>query len=272
MLINPIYLDQKALTGYIAAIEGGVLSSATETQEGGSAVRGGGKFGPLGAEGEKSNSRSSAAEYTDHDVARLQRLIDAATERASELDWIHVSGPDVASDLERSVVGSFVQWECDVYIPDTVKALQSQGGLADALETFDRLAPFAEALGLDTESDMPSRGQLDAFRSFSKHITVPLVVVGDDYDGDSDWKVAGTLRTEFLSDAEALDGPSIVVGKVRKIVRPNRWHPLLTLPGMNLMGRDERRKKEREVPRTEEEKKDYLEGPALVLDVLAIYR
>ena len=50
-----------------------------------------------------------------------------------------------------------------------------------------------------------------------------------------------------------------------------QWKPLLSLPGMNVLPREQRRKMEREGPESGQEA-SWLEGPAVMLDLLAIYR
>jgi hypothetical protein len=68
-----------------------------------------------------------------------------------------------------------------------------------------------------------------------------------------------------------IEGRAKVVGKVSKIVPRGRWKPYLTFPGANLVSREERRKVERQAPAPGKED-EYLSGPALMLDILAIYR
>ena len=269
MLIQPIYLDGTALTGYIAALENGVWTSATETSEDGSALRGRAGWGPVGGEGEKSRSSSASVEFADHDMARFNRLLEAGTENAGALNWHDITDAD--ADMPQAIVGSMVQWECDIYVPDMIKMLQKKGGIGEALDMMEGLAPLAEVFGLD-DMEMPSAKQTSAMRTFIDRAEIVTAIVGDNADSDDDWKVVGTLKSDFITDVEALDGPAICVGKVRKIVKKDRWHPLMTLPGMNLLGRDEKRRQERKGPERDDDKQNFVAGPALVLDMLAIYR
>lgn len=268
MLIQPIYLDTESLARYSAALEGGLRSGAVTTNEGGHNL--GGQLGPDFAKvnASKSKSASTTIQVDDHDMARLSRLLRAAETDGEGLGWQEVVQADV--DLQDAGIGAMIQWQCDVYVPDTIKQMQQKGGFGDALDAMEALLPAAKALGLDT-TGLPPEKEVGAMHRFLKGLNVPPVVVGEDLDGEAEWKIAGPLKTEFLSDADALDGAAIVIGKVTKIVRSGRWHPLLTLPGMNLMGREERRKQERTPPKSGEED-NFLKGPALLLDVLAIYR
>lgn len=114
---------------------------------------------------------------------------------------------------------------------------------------------------------LPPTGQLDAMKGLANTLGGDAVVVGE--RDDSDWRVAGRLLDQYLfGDVE---GYARVVGKVSTVLRPGSWKPLLALPGMNLMGRDKRREMERKGP-DEGQEDSWVKGPAIMLDVLAIYR
>lgn len=61
------------------------------------------------------------------------------------------------------------------------------------------------------------------------------------------------------------------MGKVSTHWASVNWKPLLALLGMNLIPRGEQREMERKGPQAGQEQK-WLEAPALMLDVLAVYR
>jgi hypothetical protein len=86
---------------------------------------------------------------------------------------------------------------------------------------------------------------------------------------DSDWRVAGELDEAFVRGD--LEGPARVVGKVAKQWPAGQWKPLLALPGSSLLPRSKRRELERKRPDSDKEA-SYLEGPAVMLDVLAVFR
>lgn len=268
MLIQPIYLDTDSLTRYIAALEGGLRVVATTTEADGRSR--GGHLGPTYANvnASKSGSTSTSIQVNDHDMARFARLLDAARSDAETLGWIEVLQPD--EDLSDIGMGAMVQWQCEVYMPDSIKRMQLKGGFGDALDAMESLLPAAKALGLET-AGLPPHKDMSAMNQFLKTLRVPPVVIGEDLEERTQWKLAGPLKPEFLSDAEALEGAAICVGKVTKVVPAGKWHPLLTLPGMNLMPREERRKQERTPPK-EGQEGNYLQGPAVLLDVLAVYR
>lgn len=78
----------------------------------------------------------------------------------------------------------------------------------------------------------------------------------------------GGLRVD-LGD---LEGDAVVVGKVEKTWTEGKTYPLLSLPGLNLMNREARRKMEKEVSAAPETAENSLEGPAATLSVIAIFR
>jgi hypothetical protein len=75
----------------------------------------------------------------------------------------------------------------------------------------------------------------------------------------------------LLSGRCPFDGYAKVVGKVSTQWGKGQWKLLLALPGMDLLSRDKRREMERKGP-NEGQEQNWLEGPAILLDVLTIYR
>lgn len=200
----------------------------------------------------------------DTDAARFQRLLDNAEHNAEELGWVEVLDPD--ADFEGIGFGALVHWECDIYVPDSLRALSVQSGTVDTLAKMEAMLPAARNLGLDT-SGIPDVESIRAMSTLLTEADVPLAVVGE--DDDTGWRVCGTVFGDVSVDD--LEGRVRIIGKVSTVVREGRWKSIASLPGMNLLSREDRRRIERSGPRPGEEDR-FLKGPALVLDLLAIYR
>lgn len=266
MLIRPHYLDRSTLATYIATVEGGLRESATSKA---TDSRGfGGSIGWTGAgvQGSKNSGSEDTLSVQDHDASRLKRLIDAGRQHPEELGWVSVSQPDV--DFRDAGMGATIEWECDTYIPEAVAAMGNHGGLGDAIDGLQALMPLADALGLDM-SGLPETGQMETMAASLKQLDLSPVVVGE--DSDTEWRLVGSLSKEWISDEATFDDRARVVGKVKKRVERDRWYPLASLPGMNLVGREERRRMEREGPQGSDEEELFIQGPLLVVDYLAIF-
>lgn len=266
MLINAHYLDGDALTNYIAALEGGLRESGSSRSRGSHGF--GGSLGVSAAklEAKADSETENTLNMRDHEASRLHRLIAAGHAEPEAVGWIEVTQPDV--EFAEAGTGAFVEWECDVYIPEAIAAMSSHEGLSSTLKAMKSLMPSAEALGLSMEG-VPDVREMDAMASFIDQLDVAPVAVGD--DSDTDWKVIGSLAKQWISPTASFDGRARVVGKVKKRVGEGRWYPMLSLPGMNLVGREERRRLEREGPRDSTEEQQFVRGPLLVVDFLAIY-
>jgi hypothetical protein len=266
MLINAQYMDGDALTNYIAALEGGLRESGSSRSKGSHGF--GGSLGVSGAklEANADSETENTLNMRDHQASRLQRLVAAGRADPETVGWIEVTQP--ALDFAEAATGAFVEWECDVYIPEVIAAMSSREGLSNTIHSMKALMPSTEALGLSMEG-VPDVREMDAMASFLEQLDVAPVVVGD--DSDTDWKVVGSLAKQWISPTASFDGRARVVGKVKKRVSEGRWYPMLSLPGMNLAGREERRRQEREGPRDSSEEKQFVRGPLLVVDFLAIY-
>lgn len=266
MLIKTHYLDSTALTNYIAALEGGLRESGTSKSTGRHGFGGSIGVGETTVKANKDSESENTLNVQDHEASRLRRLIDAGHENPQTVGWIEVNQPD--TEFHDAGTGAFIEWECDVYVPKGIAAMSNHEGLSSALHTMQDLRPSAESLGLDMEG-VPDSAQMESMASFLDQLDISPVVVGE--DSDTDWRVVGSLNKQWISPNASFDSRFRIVGKIKKRVGPDRWYPMMSLPGMNLVGRDARRRMEREGPRNDDEQDQFLQGPLLVLDYLAIF-
>lgn len=264
MLRRFIYLDSGALSQYVTALEGGALTGSTRRSTKTGSGKGGMDGRVIHATGERKREEEESHSTADTDEARFDRLLRAANADPDTLAWIDVLDPE--TDFKDIGIGAMVAWECEIHVPDVVRALGRSSETIEAINMMQRILPAARRLGLDTEG-LPDAGEMDAVAKVVGSIDAKTVVVGE--DDDTDWHVAGRLDHDFIHGD--LDGHAQLIGKVTKVLRPGQWQPYLSLPGMNLLSREERRKRERQRPEASAEG-EYLAGPALMLDILAIYR
>lgn len=265
MLIRFLYLDRPALGQYISSLEGGSVEASTTRSSHGGSFEGGGDLRVASAKGSRSHEEEVERALVDTASAKFERLLAAAAEDPERLGWIDVMDPD--ADFASAGVGAMVSWECDVFVPDAVKMISQAGGAAPLLDTMRALLPAARALGLETGT-IPADEELQAMGTVLRGIeSSKVLIVGE--DDATDWRVAGHLSGQVeLGD---LEGRARVVGKVARTLREGQWKPYLAFPGMDLLSREKRRLAERTAPAAGKED-EYLHGPALILDILAVYR
>lgn len=266
MLFNSQYLDEDALATYVAALEGGLRESGISRLRGSSGF--GGSLGTAGLKLEANSDSESedTLSLKDHCASRLRRLIDAGHAEPEQLGWIETSQPDI--DFADAGIGALIEWECDVFIPDSIATISNREGLGDALKLMKSLMGPAKVLGLDMEG-VPNTQEVDAMESFLTQLNISPVVVGD--DSDTEWKVAGSLKRQWVRSGATFDDRARIIGKVKKRVKKGQWYPIASLPGMNLVARTERRVMERGGPKDASQEEQFIPGPLLVLDYLAIY-
>ncbi len=265
MLRRFLYLDERALSDYLSAVEGGTRESAQRRTTTTRAGSGGVDLKAVSGRGERSAEEEETLSLADTATARFERLVQLAKSDPDANAWVDVLELD--TELAEVGIGTIVEIECEIYVPDTVKMLSAAGGLPQALDQLDALTPFAAALGLDTESGLPNKGERDAVRGFVQALGSDQVLVGE-FDS-SDWRVVGPLAGAYVNGE--IEGMAKVVGKVATRWPSGEWKPLLALPGTSLIPREQRRRLQRTQPKADE-RDQYLEGPAVLLDVLAVYR
>jgi hypothetical protein len=244
MLKRFLYLDTDALADYVSALEDGSRESL-ERKEG--------------------NNSSISTSFADTPQAQFERLVRLAKSDPGLAGWKESENGEF--DFLTTENRSLVDIECDIYVPEIVKAFSPDGGLVAALDQLDAILPFASFFDENATEGLPTREQRDVMKGFVGALGGKLIAVGE--LDSSDWKVAGQLAPEYIKGD--VEGNARIVGKVASRWGEKQWKPLLALPGSSLMPRDQRRQLERSKPKPGEEG-NYLPGPAIMLDVLAIYR
>lgn len=264
MLKNFIYLNEQALDSYLSALEDGLRGSVQAKTAKSSSVTGKAGVPLIGAEGGHERQQEETTSRIDTAAARFERLQKLAHDDLEASGWVDVVDP--GTDLQGLGTGALIELECEIFVPEIVKMLSPSGGLAKVIGQMESFAQIAPAFGTEV-TGMPAQGQLDAMKGVAGLLGGDAMFVGE--PNDTDWHVAGKLLDGYLNGE--VEGYAKVVGKVSTQWGNGQWKPLLALPGMNLMSRDKRREMERKGP-NEGQEQNWLEGPAIMLDVLAIYR
>ncbi|MHA7290431.1 DUF6414 family protein [Arthrobacter sp. MDT3-24] len=259
MLKNFLYLNSQSVDSYLSSLEDGLRESAeditlkNQIQDAVDGVHGGGGSG-----------LQHVRSRIDTPESRFERLQRLATEKPQETGWTVV--PDEGADLSLVRTGSILEIQCEVYVPEVVRAFSNTNGIGDMLNMLEVFGQNADVFGLD-KSKMPPKNQVEAMKSVSGILGSDMIFSGE--HDESGRKVAGKLIDKYIKSD--VDGLATVVGKVTSYWGENKWKPLLALPGMNLVSREKRRELEGKKPQPGQESQ-YLEGPAYMLDVIAIYR
>ena len=267
MLKTFLYLNEQALADYVSGLEGGMRGPVSKRSLVTGSVDGGVDAKVMKAGGSRGKEDEESLTITDTPQARFNRFLGLVNEDPEGVGWLEVMDPD--TDLASVNVGMTVNVEAEIYVPDAINALSQAGDLSAMVETMETLLPMAETLGLDT-AGLPSAAERKAMGGFASLQSLTggkTVMVGELMD--SDWRVAGQLSSEHLR--ADIEGLATVVGKVSAKWPKGKWKPVLALPGTSFIPREQRRQMERQKPDPGQED-NFLEGPALMLDVLAIYR
>ncbi len=259
-----LYLDTNALDGYLSAVEDGLRTAAEVEEQAERDVKGDVDAKLVRGGAARKTSTAGRIERADTSHARFRRLIDAVESDPDKFGWHEIFDPD--NQFNSTGIGALVSVECELYIPDAIRTMAS-GEFTQAIELMQNLRPMAGTFGLDMEG-MPDDDELRSMSGIIGGISADQVLVGE-IDG-SDWRIAGRLRKDFLQDSD-FDCIARVVGKVAKKWNEGEWKHLLALPGANLLPRSERRRLEKQQPENPDDD-SYLQGPAVMLDILAVYR
>lgn len=266
MLRRFLYLNSEAVDSYLGVVEGGLTDSSRRRET----IRGTGganaRLGTsnLGAGISRERESSDEHERTIHETPeqRFDRLVTALAADPDRFGYEDVV--DLGDAFNRCGIGTMVSVDCDIEVPQAVRLFAQPEQLDDMLGMLDVIRPLAGMFGLDDDT-LPSESQTQAVRSLASTLRFDLVFVGE-VDENAP-RIAGKLERTHLR--ELPEGEATVVGKVARRWAAGDSHPLLGLPGASLMSRKQRRASS---PVTGLDDDSILRGPALTLDVLAVFR
>lgn len=263
LLIRPFYLDTDTLDDYIASIEDGLTETLATRNSG--IARKGGSIGVRLAHGELHTEETgeSTRSIRDHDTSKLERLITHGRENPDELNWNDVLEPSTSFPELR--IGEMIEWECDVYLPELSELLTNRS-LASNLRSMADLASLARIFGTP-DVDFPDSAEVHQMADFLENLNMRPVLIGE--DSGTDWRIVGTLHKNSIR-TDNFDDRARIIAKLRRVVPGNLWFPLQIAAGLPV-SREQRRRLEREGPSSPQEENQFLRGPLLVVDYLAVY-
>lgn len=263
MLRQFSYLNTALLGQFISTLEGGQLTARSYRDVASRSRSLNANVRVVGAEGASESEEESQRELLDTAFAQFDRLLKAAAADPDALGWIDVTQPDL--ELRGAIRGAMLSWDCEIFVPEVVQAFGANSEARDLLRTMTNVMPAAEDFGLDT-TGLPDAGALRSMSGLMDAMQIEPIVVGD--RDDTDWKILAKIDPSF--ELEPLDGPLQVVGKVRRVIPEGHWHSLLNIPGSALGSREQRRAQARQAP-SEDQRQNYIAGPAIELDLLAAF-
>lgn len=263
MLKSFLYLNEMALSDYVSALEGGVRSTFGDRRLDSRGAHGKAGIGGIGGGGEAAHEAEQTISMTDTPPAQFERLLRLAATDPEAAGWVEILEPD--TEFPELLVGALIDIECDIQVPSFVSMLNRGSGIIETMKSISALAPLMPA-----GSPAIDPNQLAMVETMTNLLGDKLMIVGTP---DSDeWKVTGQLLpTHQRVDTEDLDGDARLVGKVKRKIPRGESHPLMALPGSSIMSREKRRELARKGPSSESDD-SWVHGPALILDILAIYR
>lgn len=263
MLKSFLYLNEAALSDYVSALEGGVRSTVGDRRLDSRGAHGKAGVAGFGGGGDTAHEAEQTISMTDTPPAQFERLMRLAAADPESAGWVEVLDPD--TEFPDLLVGALIDIECDIQIPSFVSMLNRSSGLMDTMKSMTALSDImpAGAPAIDPN-------QLAMVETMTNLLGDKLMIVGT--PESDEWSVTGQLLpTHQRVDTEDVEGDVRLVGKVKRKIRRGESHSLMALPGSSIMSREKRREIARKGPSSDSDD-SWVRGPALILDILAIYR
>ncbi|WP_206309399.1 hypothetical protein [Streptomyces sp. A0642] len=253
-----LYLDERSLNEYLSVVEEGISDEARHRTQ--SDTKGPPEeLGVVAPEAGSSERERVVRETASQRFIRLVSALDADSAR-----WKYRDIEDLHPLFDGLKIMDFLHGRFEVEVPPMIQLMSQPDQLGDMLDLLEAFRPMASLMGQDIDG-MPGQEETTAMRGFAKAMKSDIVIVGDQEDDGP--KITGKLTKEYVRDT--IDGEGFILGKIARKWGKGESHSLMALPGASLMSREQRRQAARQ-PKTDDA--ETLMGPALTLDILAIYR
>lgn len=253
-----IYLDERLVDQYLAQVEDGLYDDERERQ-GNTTSRGveaALRVGPAQAGGKRSKDSVADIERVRRQTpeSRFNRLFE-------HLDLIQVD------DSTSQVYGllnarAMAEVECYVDVPSVARALAQAPELAGIAEIATM---FGETVDDDTAE------AIQGITAIANRSEGSVIATGETREDEARF-VFKLARHGIRVALDDLEGEAVVIGTVLKKWPEGESHPLVNVPGLNLLSRDERRRMAREKGSEPQDPAMMLPGPGVTLNVVAIFR
>lgn len=261
MLRNFLYLDEEQLNQYISQVEDGLRRGANRsmTSDRGGSADVSAKVLRFGLTNRQVDEESQ--EYADDGPARFERLLALVEGDEDQFGWRDFQENDSAMNGLRA--GHLLAFAGEMYESDVSK-LSDPTGIVSMIPLVQALSKLPGFTGGDSFQTALGGGTAEAIQSFGAAMGGKTIVQGEVLE--SDWRFVS-----LIDGTTRLEGDAYIVGKVMKVWGAGEWRPLPGLPIYSQLPRDQRRAMEKEGPKAGAEMM-WMEGPAVQLDLLAIYR
>ena len=274
MLRDFLFLDTKAVSNYVAQVEGYAVDGPIDQTETGKKDRGGkigATLGPIGAEGTISSGSSfevkqKLAITPEAQFEQLHKYLDSQGAPGQGIQQLDAFDEQIWNQLQR---GEILEVEATIQVPQSFLITQTGQALSQFME-------LGEALGKDPTADPQLAEAAKAFKSFSKMAEDKPIPLLFETTSTPEFKFLTELPKQFLRcDLSDLQGEATIFGKVRRIIRKGEQRnvfstfPAFTglLPNLNP---NQMQQAQRQL--AEQGLADTIEGPAIILTTVAVYQ
>lgn len=252
-----LYLDVRQVDQYLAQVEDGLYDDQNEQQSSGRERKAGAKAkaGPVELAGDIGGSSADEISRTRRQTpeSRFNRL------------YQHLNTVEI-DELSRSVFstvnrGQVLEVDCAVDIPTIARTLANSSELTG-------MAELMRSLG-ETIDDETTR-MMEGVTALAQRSDGSIVATGE-IGSDEPTFVFKLARESLRVTLDDLEGDATVIGTVQRTWPQTESYPVLTIPGLNILSRKERREMERSTS-DDDEDAPVIKGPGVTLNVVAIFR
>ncbi len=267
ILRNFLYLDTEALADYLSAIEGYIVEGEIEQKETETkGIKGEAGFQTIvKAGGGLETVRETKQKVAITDAAKFQKLYEIL-ENDGDNKYLDLFDFDTWKEIRR---GQMLEIEAKINFPQIYY-------LVNAMEDVEETVDLARIFGVDPFTDTQSGATFEGMRRIAKIVKSKPLSILFTTPSTPGYSFASNLQRKFIRQ-DPIDGEATVFGKVQRIILKGEKETVFNLaPDLTteiiksvISGGVSTRPKIQPIPKVMTE---IIEGPALIINVLAIYR
>lgn len=265
MLRSLVYLDTHLLQQLVDQIDGGSLTELSVEDSIQSSKSGGIDARLASGRSAKELCSKTTRQVASSPASQLNKLITHCKGNPKETGWVAVDEPAAFGLLGR---GQLVESIVDVSIPDAIKAIDRSDQFSPLFEGIEAFKDYIP--DYNTDEIKETFRKVQTLQNMQQLLQGKLIIEAELSNGINA-KYLGKLDKKYIFNIDELENDGYtIVGKVKETWKKGEWRQMLALPGMNFGNRETRRKMMNMRPAGESDP-TYTEGPAALLQILAIY-
>jgi len=264
ILRNFLYLDTDMLDDYLSTMEGYLIESEELIENKTTKNLGKAKVSVLEVGKEADVEKGSIKKVTQTSAGKFQKLY-GLLDSQSMVQYLEVFDSTIWNSLKRNEI---LEVPGIIQVSKMYNTVNSIGNISPLM---DLMQAFGKSDLMDSKTTEAMKG-IKAVSELDIDKEIPVII---DLEGNKNYNFTASLSPEYIKgDISKLEGNVTIVGKIQKIIAKGERHEVFSMvKGIDTLVKSQNREQRRKYQDSKNDNvSDFIQGPAIVITPLAIFR